>query len=81
MRDRAGERPAFLQEGWVIANHILGSFHVAFISSILALPATAASKAFVLRFVFASPETIVSALFTYISFHTGIALHEIGSTP
>ena len=30
---------ARLQEGWVIANHILVSFHVAFISSVLALPA------------------------------------------
>ena len=73
--DRPG---ANLQEGWVIANHILVSFHVAFISSVLALASTEVHKAEVLRFIFASPETIVSAIFLYISFHTGIALHEIG---
>ena len=33
---------AMLQEGWVIANHILVSFHVAFISSVLAVPAASA---------------------------------------
>jgi enolase len=69
---------ANLQEGWVIANHILVSFHVAFISSVLALPSAVASREEVLRFIFVSPETLVSAVFTYASFHTGIALHEIG---
>ena len=69
---------AHLQEGWVIANHILVSFHVAFISSVLALPAAAVLKAEVLRFIFLSPETLVSAIFMYVSFHTGIALHELG---
>ncbi|MBU8869802.1 MAG: hypothetical protein KOO60_02895 [Gemmatimonadales bacterium] len=69
---------ANLHEGWVIANHILVSFHVAFISSVLALPAAEVHKGEVLRFIFASPETIVSALYLYISFHTSIALHEIG---
>ncbi len=68
----------FLQEGWVIANHILVSFHVAFISSVLALPAVEILKGEVLKFIFISPETIFSALFMYISFHTGIALHEMG---
>jgi enolase/phosphoenolpyruvate synthase/pyruvate phosphate dikinase len=68
----------FLQEGWVIANHILVSFHVAFISSVLALPAVEILKGDVLKFIFVSPETIISALFMYISFHTGIALHEMG---
>jgi enolase len=71
-------QPAFLQEGWVIANHILVSFHVAFISSVLALPSTSIFKGEVLRFIFFSPETIVSALFMYVSFHTCIALHEMG---
>lgn len=71
-------RGANLHEGWVIANHILVSFHVAFISSVLALSTGEVHKTEVLRFIFASPETIVSALFLYISFHTGIALHEIG---
>lgn len=74
----AGSRGANLHEGWVIANHILVSFHVAFISSVLALASTEIHKTEVLRFIFASPETVVSAIFLYISFHTGIALHEIG---
>jgi enolase len=69
---------ASLQEGWVIANHILVSFHVAFISSVLALPPVAVFKAEVLRFIFTSWETLVSALFMAISFHVGIALHELG---
>ncbi|MGD8395557.1 MAG: hypothetical protein PVF43_08785, partial [Candidatus Eiseniibacteriota bacterium] len=69
---------ARLHEGWVIANHILVSFHVAFISSVLALPAVEILRTEVLRFIFLSPETLVSALFVYISFHTGIALHEMG---
>jgi enolase len=69
---------AYLQEGWVIANHILVSFHVAFISSVLAIPDTAASREAVLHFIFLSPETIVSAIFTYLVFHTAIALHELG---
>ena len=67
-----------LQEGWVIANHILVSFHVAFISSVLAIPAAAASREAVLHFIFTSPETIVSAIFTYAVFHSAIALHELG---
>jgi enolase/phosphoenolpyruvate synthase/pyruvate phosphate dikinase len=68
----------FLQEGWVIANHILVSFHVAYISSILALPPEEIFKGEVLKFIFVSPETIFSALFMCISFHTGVALHEMG---
>jgi enolase len=74
-------RPAeasLLQEGWVIANHILVSFHAAFISSVLAIPGDAASRAEVLRFIFLSPETLVSAIFTYLVFHSAIAWHELG---
>jgi enolase len=66
-----------LHEGWVIANHILVSFHVAFISSVLSIPALLKGRS-VLGFVFTSPDTIISAAFWYISFHTGIALHEMG---
>jgi enolase len=62
----------------VIANHILVSFHVAFVSSVLALPPTSLFKWHVLRFVFASPDTLVSAVFMYLSFHVCIALHEMG---
>jgi len=69
---------AFLLEGWVIANHILVSFHVAFISSVLAIPDDATTRAEVLRFIFLSPETLVSALFTYLVFHSAIAFHELG---
>ncbi len=69
---------AALQEGWVIANHILVSFHVAFISSVLSLPPASLFKWHVLRFVFASPDTLVSAVFMYLSFHVCIALHEMG---
>ncbi len=69
---------AYLQEGWVIANHILVSFHVAFISSVLAIPDSAASREAVLHFIFLSPETIISALFTYTVFHSAIAFHELG---
>jgi enolase len=62
----------------VIANHILVSFHVAFISSALSLPDVSIIRGEVLRFIFASPETIVSAIFMFITFHTGIAVHELG---
>ena len=74
----AVKQRSYLQEGWVIANHILVSFHVAFISSVLAIPDTATTREAVLHFIFLSPETIVSALFTYMVFHTAIALHELG---
>ncbi|MBT8071304.1 MAG: hypothetical protein KJO80_12785 [Gammaproteobacteria bacterium] len=67
-----------LLEGWVIANHILVSFHVAFISSVLAIPDTTTTREAVLHFIFLSPETIVSAVFTYAVFHSAIALHELG---
>ena len=69
---------AFLLEGWVIANHILVSFHVAFISSVLAIPDDATTRAEVLRFIFMSSETLVSAIFTYLVFHSAIAFHELG---
>jgi enolase/phosphoenolpyruvate synthase/pyruvate phosphate dikinase len=67
-----------LQEGWVIANHILVSFHVAFISSVLSIPDSSADRAGVLAFIFTSHETLVSALFTFLVFHSAISLHELG---
>lgn len=66
-----------LHSGWVIANHILVSFHVAFISSVLCIPKGLQGKE-VLGFVFTSFDTIISAIFWFISFHTGIAIHEMG---
>ena len=76
-----------LERGWVIANHKLVSFHAAFISSVLSLPlkhlqdmaaAKANLKLEVLRFIFASWETIISAVILYLSWHIGIAIHEMG---
>jgi enolase len=79
-RRAARTRPgaAALQQGWVIANHILVSFHVAFISSVLSLPPSAVAKWEVLRFIFVSPEALVSAAFMYLSFHIAVAVHEMG---
>ncbi len=75
---RVIEEKSRLLEGWVIANHILVSFHVAFISSVLAIPDSAATREAVLHFIFLSPETIISAIFTYAVFHSAIAFHELG---
>lgn len=75
---RRSSRLAHLHEGWVIANHILVSFHVAFISSVLAISGDHITKSEVLRFIFTSHETIVSALYVYLTYHTAVALHEIG---
>ncbi len=77
-RQRFTPQRANLHEGWVIANHILVSFHVAFISSVLALPAEVATRWEVLWFIFWSPETLVSAIYVYVTFHAAVALHEIG---
>ena len=72
------EQKSHLQEGWVIANHILVSFHVAFISSVLAIPDAITNREAVLQFIFLSRETVISAIFTYVVFHSAIALHEMG---
>ncbi len=77
----------YLERGWVIANHKLVSFHAAFISSVLSLPVAelkqlalegANLKLEVLRFMFLSAETIVSLAILYLSWHTAIAIHEMG---
>lgn len=68
----------FLERGWVIANHKLVSFHAAFISSVLSVPATAHTKGDVLRFMFVSWETFISLAILYMSWHIGIAIHEMG---
>ncbi len=73
---RESRRP-YLHSGWVIANHILVSFHVAFISSLLSIPAHLQGTK-VLGFVFTSTETLISALFWLLTFHTGVAIHEMG---
>ncbi len=78
----------YLERGWVIANHKLVSFHAAFISSVLSLPAAALAtiaanpdaniKIEVLKFMFMSWETVVSLIILYLSWHIGIAIHEMG---
>ena len=78
----------YLEHGWVIANHKLVSFHAAFISSVLSLPAAALATAAadpevniklkVLKFMFFSWETIVSLIILYLSWHIAIAIHEMG---
>jgi len=83
-----GKAPgAYLERGWVIANHKLVSFHAAFISSVLSLPVVAVTnqlaaeihtKFDVLRFMFFSVETIISLCILYLSWHIGIAIHEMG---
>jgi len=67
-----------LERGWVIANHKLVSFHAAFISSVMNLPETVEGKLATLKFMFLSAETIVSAVIVYLSWHIGIAIHEMG---
>ena len=82
-----GQAAGYLDRGWVIANHKLVSFHAAFISSVLSLPVAAlAAKAAaganlkfeVLQFMFLSGETIISVAMLYLSWHVGIAIHEMG---
>jgi len=68
----------YLERGWVIANHKLVSFHAAFISSVMNLPATVEGKLETLKFMFLSWETIVSLCLLYLSWHIGIAIHEMG---
>jgi len=67
-----------LERGWVIANHKLVSFHAAFISSVLNLPESVEGKLQTLEFMFFSGETIISLLILYLSWHIGIAVHEMG---
>ena len=79
----------YLERGWVIANHKLVSFHAAFISSILSLPAKELSdfvaaggnvKSGVLQFMFSplNVEVYISLIILYLSWHIGIAIHEMG---
>ena len=84
MTGNIGSAAGYLERGWVIANHKLVSFHAAFISSVLSLPAALAVaedaniKLEVLKFMFLSRETIVSLIVLYLSWHIAIAIHEMG---
>jgi len=73
-----GRVAGYLERGWVIANHKLVSFHAAFISSVLSVPAGVQSKFETLHFMFVSWETFVSLIIWYLSWHIGIAIHEMG---
>ena len=69
-----------LERGWVIANHKLVSFQVAFLSSLLMLTGSGWSKWGVLDFMF-NPlhrEVWISAAIGYLSYHLNIAIHELG---
>jgi len=67
-----------LEKVHVIANHILVSIHVAFISSLLSISADISNKKAVLIEIFGSNELLISIIFAYISWHVGIAVHEMG---
>ncbi|MFX1518925.1 MAG: hypothetical protein ACFFCD_03250 [Promethearchaeota archaeon] len=67
-----------LEGGWTLANHILVSFHIAFILSLLNLPAEIAGTWSVLSFVFASHETVISAFFWFSVAIIAIGIHERG---
>lgn len=67
-----------LDRGWIIANHKLVSFHAAFLTSLLSISTSVASRVDVLRQMFLSVEVLISCAFWYIAWHTNIALHEMG---
>ena len=75
---KLGTAAGYLERGWVIANHKLVSFHAAFVSSVLNLPETVEGKLETLKFMFLSMETVVSIAILYLSWHIGIAIHEMG---
>ena len=72
------EPAGYLERSHVIANHKLVSFHAAFISSLLSLPESISGKLETLEFVFLSAETVISSAILYLSWHAGIAIHELG---
>ena len=68
-----------LDRGWIIANHKLVSFHAAFLTSLLSIPAGVALLRFdVVREMFLSPEVVISSVIWYVAWHTNVAVHEIG---
>ncbi|MBZ5628128.1 MAG: hypothetical protein LAO06_04595 [Acidobacteriia bacterium] len=67
-----------LDRGWIIANHKLVSFHAAFLTSLLSISTSVASRFDVVRQMFLSAEVLISAAIWYLAWHTNIAIHEIG---
>jgi enolase len=69
---------ARLEGGWTLANHILVSFHIAFILSLFNLPLEIVGTWSVLCFVFASYDTVISAFFWFSVAIIAIGIHERG---
>ena len=67
-----------LDRGWIIANHKLVSFHAAFLTSLLSISTSVASRFDVVRQMFLSAEVVISGVMWYLAWHTNIAVHEIG---
>jgi enolase len=67
-----------LDRGWIIANHILVSFHAAFLTSLLSIPPYIGSRFNVLKAMFLSIEVVISGAMWYAAWHSNIALHEMG---
>ena len=67
-----------LDRGWIIANHKLVSFHAAFLTSLLSISPHVASNFDVIRQMFLSVEVVISSLMWYVSWHSNIAIHEMG---
>jgi len=67
-----------LDRGWIIANHKLVSFHAAFLTSLLSISTTVASRFDVIRQMFLSVDVVISSIIWYAAWHTNIAIHEMG---
>lgn len=67
-----------LDHGWIIANHKLVSFHAAFLTSLLSISPSVASRFDVIRQMFLSVEVVISSLMWFAAWHCNIAIHEIG---
>jgi enolase len=67
-----------LDRGWIIANHKLVSFHAAFLTSLLSISTSVASRFDVIRQMFLSAEVLISCVMWYLAWHSNIAIHEIG---
>lgn len=73
-----GGETARLDRGWIIANHKLVSFHAAFLTSLLSISPSVASRFDVFCEMFLSVEVGISCLMWYAAWHVNIAIHEIG---
>jgi enolase len=67
-----------LDRGWIIANHKLVSFHAAFLTSLLSISTSVASRFDVVRQMFLSTEVLISCAMWYVAWHVNIAIHEMG---